>query len=92
MSETKKTTEGKAEKVLDPEELVKHTAPLLPGGKQKDVFCCVNGENCVIKRGVEVEIKRKFYEVLMNAQEQQVAAYKTMANIQNASKKASADM
>ena len=29
-----------------------------------DVFVSVNGENCVIKRGVEVEIKRKFAEVL----------------------------
>lgn len=92
MSETKKTAEAKTEKVFDPEELVDYTAPLLPGGKQKDIFCSVNGENCVIKRGVQVEIKRKFYEVLMHAQEQQLAAYKTMANIQNASKKAAADM
>ena len=29
-----------------------------------DVFVSVNGENCVIKRGVEVKIKRKFAEVL----------------------------
>ena len=29
-----------------------------------DVFVSVNGENCVIKRGIEVEIKRKFAEVL----------------------------
>ena len=29
-----------------------------------DVFVSVNGENCVIKRGVEVEVKRKFAEVL----------------------------
>lgn len=29
-----------------------------------DVFVSVNGENCVIKRGVEVEIKRKFADVL----------------------------
>ena len=29
-----------------------------------DVFVSVNGENCVIKRGVEVEIKRKFAAVL----------------------------
>ncbi len=29
-----------------------------------DVFVSVNGENCVIKRGVEVEIKRKFAGVL----------------------------
>ena len=29
-----------------------------------DVFVSVNGENCVIKRGVEVKIKRKFADVL----------------------------
>ena len=29
-----------------------------------DVFVSVNGENCVIKRGVEVFIKRKFADVL----------------------------
>lgn len=29
-----------------------------------DVFVAVNGENCVIKRGERVKIKRKFAEVL----------------------------
>ena len=29
-----------------------------------DVFVAVNGENCVIKRGLEVEVKRKFADVL----------------------------
>ena len=29
-----------------------------------DVFVSVNGENCVIKRGVEVLVKRKFADVL----------------------------
>ena len=29
-----------------------------------DVFVSVNGENCVIQRGVDVMIKRKFAEVL----------------------------
>lgn len=29
-----------------------------------DVFVAVNGENCVIKRGQKVQIKRKFAEVL----------------------------
>jgi len=32
-----------------------------------DVFVSVNGENCVIKRGVEVQIKRKFAAVLENS-------------------------
>ena len=29
-----------------------------------DVFVSVNGENCVIKRGVDVMVKRKFKAVL----------------------------
>lgn len=29
-----------------------------------DVFVCVNGENCVIQRGVKVKIKKKFANVL----------------------------
>lgn len=34
-------------------------------GKYKDdVFVAVNGENCLIKRGERVKIKRKFAEVL----------------------------
>ena len=32
-----------------------------------DVFVSVNGENCVIKRGEKVKIKRKFAEVLDNS-------------------------
>lgn len=32
-----------------------------------DVFVAVNGENCVIKRGLEVEVKRKFADVLDNS-------------------------
>lgn len=32
-----------------------------------DVFVAVNGENCVIKRGEKVRIKRKFAEVLENS-------------------------
>lgn len=32
-----------------------------------DVFVAVNGENCVIKRGEKVKIKRKFAEVLENS-------------------------
>ena len=32
-----------------------------------DVFVSVNGENCVIKRGEKVQIKRKFAEVLENS-------------------------
>ena len=92
MSETKTKTEVETKVKNDPDELVDYTAPLLPGGKQKDIFCSVNGETCVIKRGIPVKIKRKFHEVLMNANAQRMAAYRTMANIQTQSKKAAADM
>ena len=78
MSETKKAekaAEAKAEKVLDPEELVEYTAPLLPGKAQQDVVCIVNGESIRIKRGVDVMIKRKYRDALNNAARQQYAAY-----------------
>lgn len=40
-------------------------------GKYKDdVFVAVNGENCVIKRGERVKIKRKFADVLDNSEHQ----------------------
>lgn len=35
-----------------------------------DVYVAVNGENCVIKRGERVKIKRKFAEVLDNSEHQ----------------------
>ena len=38
-----------AEKAYDPEELVDYMAPLLPGGKQKDVFGAVNGATFCVK-------------------------------------------
>lgn len=39
-----------------------------------DVFVSVNGENCVIKRGYPVKVKRKFALVLEQSQEQDVKA------------------
>ena len=46
------------------------------GGKYKDpVFVAVNGENCVIKRGEPVMVKRKFVLVLeQSAQQDKEAA------------------
>lgn len=37
---------------------------------KEDVFVSVNGENCVIKRGERVKIKRKFAEVLDHSEHQ----------------------
>ena len=76
----------------NPDELVEYTAPLMPGSKQKDVFVAVNGETCAIKRGIPVKIKRKFYDTLMNAQSQQLAAYQAMAQIQKQGEKPAAEM
>lgn len=68
-----------AERSPDPgEELVDYSAPFLPGENRQDIFVAVNGESLVIKRGVNVKIKRKFYEVLMNAQAQELKAYQAM--------------
>ena len=82
----------KAEKAYDPDELVDYTAPLLPGTKQKDLWVAVNGETCVIKRGVPVQIKRKFLDSIQNAQRQQLAAYQEMAKIQKQGEKPAAEM
>lgn len=90
---SKKVEEAKVEEIVaDPNELVDYTAPLLPGTKQRDVFVAVNGETCVIKRGIPVKVKRKFLEALNNAQAQQFAAYQAMAQIQQNGSKATANM
>ena len=48
-------------------------------GKYKEpVFVAVNGENCVIERGVRVKVKRKFAEVLENSDRQDFEAYQMM--------------
>ena len=40
-------------------------------GKYKDdVYVAVNGENCIIQRGIPVKVKRKFAEVLRQSLEQ----------------------
>jgi hypothetical protein len=90
---SKKVEETKVEEVVfDPYELVDYIAPLLPGTKQKDIFVAVNGETCVIKRGVPVKVKRMFKEALDNAQNQQYAAYQAMVQIQQNGAKATANM
>lgn len=48
-----------------------------------DVFVSVNGENCVIKRGERVRIKRKFAEVLDHSEHQD---YETSKLIEQATR------
>lgn len=90
MSETKK--EKPVAKVLDPNEEVDYTAPLLPGRTQKDVVCIVNGTMLQIKRGVPVKIKRKYYEALMNAQAQQMSVFAAIDDTKKRGEKPLADM
>ncbi len=76
---TTKTTERVAQ-TYNPDELIAFKAPLDRYNKT-DLFVSVNGESILIKRGVTVQIKRKFYDVLMNSEamdnlalERQIAA------------------
>ena len=60
-------------------------------GKYKDdVFVSVNGENCVIKRGERVRIKRKFAEVLDNSEHQDYETSKMIEAAVDQAKKAKA--
>nr|DAH16041.1 MAG TPA: hypothetical protein [Caudoviricetes sp.] len=44
-----------------------------------DVFLCVNGENCVVKRGVPVKIKKKFALILEQSYQQDLLTAELMA-------------
>lgn len=78
---------------IDPmEELVDYTAPLLPNLKKRDILVGVNGETLRIKRGVPVKIKRKFYEALQNAAQQEFAAMEARQEIQKQGEKPLASM
>ena len=101
MAETKKAKapeELEAEAVVEApaepsgDDYVDYMAPLLPGKVQKDIFCAVNGETVLIKRGVPVKVKRKFVEALNNAAAQQYAAYQTMIDIRKQGDKSSGAM
>lgn len=70
------------------EELVDYMAPLMGSATRKDVVVGVNGELIRIKRGVRVKIKKKFYRVLQQAADQELAAYRTMERAQEQSKRA----
>lgn len=68
--------ESTKEETPDPlEEYV--SIQLFKDGKdyKDDVFVSVNGENCFIKRGVPVKIKRKFALVLDQAQIQSIKSF-----------------
>lgn len=70
------------------EELVDYMAPLMGSATRKEVVVGVNGELIRIKRGVRVKIKKKFYRVLQQAADQELAAYRTMERAQEQGKRA----
>ena len=81
-----------AQAVAPGDELVDYFAPVLHGENRQDIFVAVNGESLVIKRGVQVKIKRKFHEVLMNAQAQELCAYEAMETAKRQGEKALTNM
>lgn len=92
MSEKKenKVTEAK---LPDMEELVSYTAPIIPSvKKQKPVVVGVNGEIIRIQRGKAVKIKRKFVEVLDNANTQTMSIYETIDETKRQGEKPIAEM
>lgn len=69
MAETKAKTEAVG--VTDSgDELVTIQLMRDNGRYKDDVFVCVNGVGCTIKRGVPVQIKRKYAEALEHSLEQ----------------------
>ena len=74
------------------EELVDYIAPLLGAGEPQDIFAGVNGQNIRIRRGEPVKIKRKFLEVLKNADAQERAALTAMQKAKENSLKPYAEM
>lgn len=81
-AEDEKTAERAAEQARG-EELVPVRLFRDSGNYQDDVFVQVNGENCLIKRGETVYIKRKFAEVLANSDSQDAAAADLMDMLAN---------
>lgn len=92
MSEKKEKTVAEVN-LPDPDEEVTYTAHLIPGSKrQRPIVAIVNGEMIRIKRGETVKIKRKFLEVLENANEQTLSIYKAIDDAKKAGEKPAAEL
>ena len=76
----------------DPEELVEYTRPVDLTGRTMDLVVGVNGEFIRIRNGETVRIRRKFLEVIRNAEAQRMAALDTMNRAAKASRRAMADL
>jgi len=68
------------------DELEEYTVVQLFKGDGKyadDVFLAVNGENCVVKRGYPVKIKKKFALILEQSYQQDIMANEYMSQKQD---------
>lgn len=79
MAELKAEQEEKQEAAVwkpDPELEEYIEVELFKDGKdyKDDVSLHINGENCVVKRGVPVKIKKKFYMLLKDSERQNLRA------------------
>ncbi len=62
------------------------------GRYKDDVFVAVNGVGMLVPRGVEVEIPRKYAEVLMNSEKQASFAIEYQTKLQSDALKAEANL
>ncbi len=76
MAETKKTA-AETKKTDYAHELVDLMLPINTANPKDDTLTVIiNGEATVIQRGKQVKIPRYKYEVIMNAEEQKLRAYR----------------
>ena len=81
---TDKTSTDEENKKIN--ELEEYTVVQLFKGDGKyadDVFLAVNGENCVVKRGYPVKIKKKFALILEQSYQQDIMANEYMSQKQD---------
>ncbi len=62
------------------------------GRYKDDVFVAVNGVGMLVPRGVEVEIPRKYAEVLLNSEKQASFSIEYQTKLQNDALKAEANL
>ena len=84
MTENRSSVDDENKKIND--ELEEYTVVQLFKGDGKyadDVYLAVNGENCVVKRGYPVKIKKKFALILEQSYQQDIMANEYMARKQD---------
>lgn len=83
-TENRSSVDDENKKIND--ELEEYTVVQLFKGDGKyadDVYLAVNGENCVVKRGYPVKIKKKFALILEQSYQQDIMANEYMAQKQD---------